>query len=177
MSLTPNFTVTQSFGTPANLTFTDTSTGSDTSVASRNIYIQQANGDYIVMTGNTSTNYTTWDYDLSSITLGILEKDVAVTITIDWVDELNNKVYTSTKIFAFTNFNEKFDYGTTQMLTANPMLINDNDFFVHKADMRVSMDSGNQAFNLVGDLFAAQECYDRATNLRTSSQYFFNINS
>jgi hypothetical protein len=176
MSLTPNFTVTQSFGTPTNLTFTDTSTGSDSSIASRNIYIQQVDGTYIVMTGNTS-DYTTWDYDLSTITLDILTKDVAVTITIDWVDDYGVRVYTSTKIFSFTNFNEKFDYGTTQMLTANPMLINDNDFFVHKADMRVSIDSGNQAFNLVGDLFSAQQCYDRATNLRTSSQYYFNINS
>lgn len=176
MSLTPNFTVTQSFGEPTDLTFTDTSTGSDTNVASRNIYIQQVDGTYIVMSGNTS-DYTTWDYDLETITLDILTKDVAVTITIDWLDGLGVKLYTSTKIFAFTNFNEKFDYGTTQMLTANPMLINDNDFFVHKADMRISMDSGNQAFNLVGDLFSAQECYDRATNLRTSSQYYFNINS
>ena len=176
MSLTVNFTASQSFGTPSQLTFTDTSTGSDTNVASRNIYIQQADGTYIVISGNT-LDYTTWDYDLPSITLDILTKDVAVTITIDWVDDTNTKLYTSTKIFAFTNFNEKFDYGTTQMLTANPLLINDNDFFVHKADMRVSIDSGNQAFNLVGDLFSAQECYDRATNLRTSSQYYFNINS
>lgn len=177
MSLTPNFTVTQSFGTPTDLTFTDTSTGSDTNVASRNIYIQEPDGTYIVMEGNTTSDYTTWDYDLETITLDILTKDVAVTITIDWLDAFGVKLYTSTKIFAFTNFNEKFDYGTTQMLTANPMLINDNEFFVHKADMRISMDSGNQAFNLVGDLFSAQECYDRATNLRTSSQYYFNINS
>ena len=77
----------------------------------------------------------------------------------------------------FFNFNEKFDYGLTQMLTANPMLINDNDFFPHKEELRISIDSGNQAFTLVGDIFAAQQCYDRATELRVNSQYYFNINA
>ena len=176
MAFLPDFTAIQSTAAPSNLTFTDTSSGSDIAIASRRIFIQMANGDYIVISGNPN-DYTMWDVAISQITLDILKKDVAVTITVDWYDSLGNKLYTKTKVFAFTKFNEKFDYGTTQMLTANPMLINDNDFFVHKADMRISIDSGNQAFNLVGDLFAAQECYDRATNLRTNSQYYFNINS
>jgi len=59
MPLTPSFTVVQSFNSPSNLTFTDTSTGSDINVASRNIYIEQANGDYIIISGNTN-DYTTW---------------------------------------------------------------------------------------------------------------------
>ena len=151
MALTPNFTVTQSYGSPSNLTFTDTSTGSDENVASRRIYMQLPNGDYIVDSGNPN-DYLTWSYDFPEVTLDILKKDVAVTITIDWLDSSDVKLYTNTQIFAFTNFNEKFDYGTTQMLTANPILINDNDFFTHKADMRISIDSGNNAFNLVGDL-------------------------
>lgn len=176
MPLTPSFTVTQSFNSPSNLTFTDTSTGSDVNVASRNIYIEQANGDYIIISGNPN-NYTTWYIGDNPLILGILDKDYAVTITIDWVDQFNNVLYTASNIFAFTNFNEKFDYGLTQMLTANPMFVNDNDFFLHKADIRISIDSGNQAFDLAGDLFAAQQCYDRATNLRENSQYYFNINS
>ena len=80
-------------------------------------------------------------------------------------------------MYGFTEYNEMFDYGLTQMLTANPLLINDNDYFPHKSDLRTSIDSGNQAIIYAQDLFAAQQCYDRATNLRLSSQYYFNINS
>jgi hypothetical protein len=176
MPLTPSFTVTQSFNSPNNLTFTDTSTGSDINVASRNIYIQQANGSYVVVSGNLN-DYTTWYIGDNPFVLNILDKDYAVTIRIDWVDANNNVLYTTANIFAFSNFNEKFDYGLTQMLTANPLFINDNDFFLHKSDIRISIDSGNQAFDLAGDLFAAQQCYDRATNLRENSKYYFNINS
>lgn len=176
MPLTPSFTAVQSFNSPSNLTFTDTSTGSDISVASRSIYIEQANGDYIIISGNTN-DYTTWYLQDVSATFDILDKDYAVTITVNWVDQYNNVLYTYSDVFAFTNFNEKFDYGLTQMLTANPMLINDNDFFKNKEDLRISIDSGNQAFDMAGDLFAAQQCYDRGTNLRENSQYYFNINS
>ncbi len=176
MPIVPKFTVTQSFNSPSNLTFTDTSTGSDVNIASRSIYIEQANGDYIVISGNTN-NYTTWYVNDTTATFDILDKDYAVTITVNWLDQNGNVLYTSANIFAFTNFNEKFDYGLTQMLTANPVLINDNDFFDYKEELRISIDSGNQAFDLAGDLFAAQQCYDRATNLRSNSQYYFNINA
>ena len=176
MPLTPSFTVSQSFNSPSNLTFTDTSTGSDVNIASRNIYMQQANGDYVIVSGNTN-DYTSWYIGDNPLILDILDKDYALTITIDWVNANNVTLYTASNVFAFTNFNEKFDYGLTQMLTANPLLINDNDFFLHKSDIRISIDSGNQAFQMAGDLFAAQQCYDRATNLRENSQYYFNINS
>jgi len=179
MPLTPNFNVTQSLGSPSQLTFTDTSSGSDNAISNRFIYIQQANGTYIVQTSNTTTNYTTWLYNqaIASTTFELLEKDVAVEITMDWVNSSNAVLYTKSITFRFTNFNENFDYALTQNLTANPLLINDNDFFANKSELRTCIDSGNQAYDLVGDLFSAQQCYDRATNLRINSQYFFNINS
>jgi len=180
MPLTPNFTASQPFGFPNQILLTDTSTGSDTNVTVRYVYVQMPNGEYLVEEG-TTTNYEVWDYTDISITLDLLSKDSAVTITVEWADNsvsnpgvvLYSKVYN----FGFTEYNETFDYGLTQMLTANPMLINDNKFFSHKSDLRTSIDSGNQALTLVADLYAAQQCYDRATNLRLNSQYYFNINS
>jgi hypothetical protein len=177
MPLVPNFTVTQSLGSPNLLEFNDTSTGSDGAVVNRWIYIQQANGTYIVEGSNTTTDYTEVPYIIDPVTLDVLTKDVAVQITVEWLDSSDTVLYTKSNVFKFTNFNENFDYALTQNLTANPLLINDNDFFANKSELRTCIDSGNQAFDLVGDLFSAQQCYDRATNLRINSQYFFNINS
>jgi hypothetical protein len=74
-------------------------------------------------------------------------------------------------------YNETFDYQLTQVLTGNPLVINDNNFFPNKSDLRVNIDGGNQAIFFATDLFSAQQCYDRATNLRLGSQYYFNANS
>jgi len=177
MPLVPNFAVTQSLGTPNLLEFNDTSTGSDGAVVNRWIYIQQANGTYIVEGSNTTTDYTEVPYVIDPVTLDVLTRDVAVQITVEWLNSSDAVLYTKANVFRFTNFNENFDYALTQNLTANPLLINDNDFFANKSEFRTCIDSGNQAFDLVGDLFSAQQCYDRATNLRINSQYFFNINS
>jgi hypothetical protein len=105
------------------------------------------------------------------------ETDVAVTITVEWLDISNVVLYSVSNNYGLTGFNEQFDYGLTQMLTANPVLINDNNFFGNKMDLRVAIDSGNQALALANDLFATQQCYNVANNIRTNSVYYFNINS
>lgn len=174
-----SFNATQELGNPTVINFTDTSIGDDNDVEFRNIYIRLGNGDYIVQESNTTTNYTAWIYNplVLNTSFELLTKDVAVEITMDWVDGSNVVLYSRSITFRFTNFNENFDYSLTQNLTGNPLLINDNDFFANKSELRTCIDSGNNAFDLVGDLFSAQQCYDRATNFRINSQYFFNINS
>lgn len=178
MAFVPNFVAIQPFGTPNLIEITDTSTGSDYRISTRRIYIRKADGSYIVEDGNTN-DYIEWDYPDMSITLDVLKKDVAVEITVQWIYYFFNAVilYNKVIMYGFTEYNEMFDYGLTQMLSANPLLINDNDFFPNKSNLRTSIDSGNQAISYAQDLYAAQQCYDRATNLRLSSQYYFNINS
>jgi hypothetical protein len=170
------FNVTQLLGSPNELTILDQNAPIVGAVNKR-IYIQQANGTYIVEGSNTTTDYTQVPYATNPVTIDVLTKDVAVLITIEYLNSSNVVLVTESEVYRFTNFNENFDYALTQNLTANPLLINDNDFFANKSEFRTCIDSGNQAFDLVGDLFSAQQCYDRATNLRINSQYFFNINS
>ena len=170
------FNVTQQLGSPNELSIIDQNAPIVGAVNKR-IYIQQANGTYIVEGSNTTTDYTEVPYATNPVTIDVLTKDVAVQITIEWLNSSNVVLVSESEVYRFTNFNENFDYALTQNLTANPLLINDNDFFANKSEFRTCIDSGNQAFDLVGDLFSAQQCYDRATNLRINSQYFFNINS
>ena len=176
MAFIPEFVAIQPFGTPNLIEITDLSTGSNSNIVTRRIYIAKADGTKIV-------DGTIWDYPDMSITLDILTKDIACEITIEWLDGVPTPtydpivLYNKVIMYGFTEYSEMFDYGLTQMMTANPLLINDNDFFPHKSDLRTSIDSGNQAIIYAQDLYAAQQCYDRATNLRLSSQYYFNINS
>lgn len=175
MSLTVNFETSQTYGIPDSINFVDTSTGTDGSITSRRVYMKTSANTYLVEKG-TTTNYEFWDYADSTITLSVLPKDYALEITVEWMagdTVVYDKVYT----LGFTLYNETFDYQLTQVLTGNPLVINDNNFFPNKSDLRVNIDGGNQAIFFATDLFSAQQCYDRATNLRLNSQYYFNANS
>ena len=177
MALTVNFTATQTLGEPSEINFTDTSTGTDVAVVTRRIFTRTPAGEFLVEDG-TATQYEVWgDFPTTTTkTLDVLDKDYATTITVQWLDVSNNVLYDKTLIRGFTLYNESFDYGLTQLLSGNPLLINDDDFFTNKSDLRTEIDSGNQAIERASDPFGAQQCYDRATNLRLNSQYFFNGN-
>ena len=175
MSLTANFATSQTYGVPDSINFVDTSTGTDYSITGRRIYMKTSANTYLVEKG-TFYNYEYWSYVDSTITLSVLPKDYALEITVEWMSGdtvVTSKVYN----LGFTLYNETFDYQLTQVLSGNPLVINDNNFFPNKSDLRVNIDSGNQAIFFATDLFAAQQCYDRATNLRLNSQYYFNANS
>lgn len=176
MAFVPDFVAIQPFGSPNLIEITDLSSGSDSRIVTRRIYVKKADGSYLV-------DATIWDYPNMAISLDVLTKDTACEITVEWLDGIPTPtydpivLYDKIILYGFTEYSEMFDYQLTQMLTANPLLINDNDYFPNKMDLRVSIDSGNQAIIYAQDLYAAQQCYDRATNLRLNSQYYFNINS
>jgi len=175
MSLTANFATSQTYGVPDSINFVDTSTGTDNTITSRRIYMKTAANTYLVEEG-TTTDYEVWAYANSTITLSVLPKDYALEITVQWLAG-TTVVYSKVYTLGFTLYNETFDYQLTQVLTGNPLVINDNNFFPNKSDLRVNIDGGNQAIFFATDIFSAQQCYDRATNLRLGSQYYFNANS
>ena len=176
MALVPNFTITQSVGSPNNLVFVDSSTGSDGTITSRRIYIRQADGTNLVVEG-TTTDYEVWAYSASSITLDILTTDISALVTVEWLDVSNVVLYTKAVNYGFTGYNEDFDYTLTQMIASNPLNIADNDFFGFKSQLRTYIDSGDNAISRASDIYAAQLCYTKANELRTNSVYYFNINS
>ena len=176
MSFLPNFTITQSVGSPNNLVFTDSSTGVDATITKRRIYIKQADGTFLVLTG-TTTDYEIWTYSASSITLDILTTDISALVTVEWLNVSNVVLYTKSANYGFTGYNEDFDYTLTQMIASNPLNITDNDFFGFKSQLRTYIDSGDNAISRASDIYAAQLCYTKANELRTNSVYYFNINS
>lgn len=176
MPLTPNFSVSQPTGEPSVVTLEDTSTGSDGAISQRRAYLRTSAGVFLVEEG-VATEYTPWSYANPTIDIDALDKDYGLYITVEWLDVSNTVLYSKSTLVGLTSFNEDFDYQLTQLLSGNPLLWNDADFWQNKSNLRTEIDSGDQAISRAADIFGAQQCYDRATRLRETSQYSFNGNS
>lgn len=176
MPFVANFAATQPVGEPSVITLTDTSTGSDGAITQRRVYLRTADGSFLTPANN-PTDYIEWAYADSTIDIDVLDIDYALDVIVEWLNVGNAVLYDKTSPDMFTSYNEDFDYGLTQQLTGNPMLINDNKFFLEKSNLRTFLDSATQAFTRASDQYGAQRCLDYATNLRVNSQYYFNINA
>lgn len=172
MSFVPNFTASQSSGTPNIITLEDVSTGSDVTIAKRRIYLLQANGTFLVPNG-TTTDYINWDLAQSSINLDVLSQDSALSITVQWLTSGDAVVTSKTISFAFVAYNENFYYSLCQMLVGNSNLSASQDWFQWQLDLRVQLDSAEFAIQYASDIFTAQAALNRATYISTNSGYFF----
>ena len=178
MALTQDFSTSQVIGSPSVIVLEDTSTGTDAAVTSRRIYITDYQGNYVVPSG-TTTDYVVFPVvALSGDTINIdcLDFDMAVSITVQWVNVSGNALYSKTYLKAFTLYNETFYYSLTQAQagTSQPFnLIQDSSYYSNKLALRVEIDNGNNAVDLAGDILTAQECYDRATLMVTNENQYF----
>lgn len=173
MALTPNFSTSQVLGSPNQFTLTDTSTGSDGTIVSRRIYLLTATGNYLVPDGNPSPVYIVWPLADTTISPSVLQKDMALSIRVDWVNNGGSTVVTKTQIVGFTQYNELFYYDLTERQVSRPLIIEDTSYYDNKMKMRVEIDAGNQALIFGSDVYSAQSCYDRATYLRINQDKFF----
>jgi hypothetical protein len=172
MPLVPNFTASQYSGTPSVITLTDTSTGSDVTIAKRRVYLLQANGTFLVPAGNT-TDYIQWDLVDTSVSIDVLSQDSALSITVQWLSSTNTVVTAKTISFAFTAYNETFYYGLTESQVANSNLTASTNWYQTKLVLRVEIDSADQAITFASDIYSAQAALNRATFISTNQSYFF----
>ena len=172
MPFVPNFTASQYSGTPSVITLTDTSTGSDVTIASRRVYLLQANGTFLVPAG-TTTDYIVWDLVDTSIDLDVLSQDSALSITVQWMSGIQTVVTSKTISFAFTAYNETFYYGLTESQVANSNLSASTNWYQSKLVLRVELDSADQSITFASDIYSAQAALNRATYISTNQAYFF----
>jgi len=172
MPLVPNFTASQTSGTPSVITLTDTSTGSDVTIASRRVYLLQSNGTFLVPAG-TTTDYIVWDLVDTSINLDVLSQDTALSITVQWMSGIQTVVTSKTISFAFTAYNETFYYGLTESQVANANLTASSWWYQNKLILKVEIDSAIQAITFASDIYSAQAALNRATYISTNSSIFF----
>jgi len=172
MPLSPNFTASQNSGTPNLIFLTDTSTGTDVTIAKRRVYLLQSNGTYLVPAG-TTTDYIDWALVDTTISLNVLIQDTALSITVQWLTAGNVVVANKTTSFAFTAYNETFYYGLTESQVANANLTASTNWYQTKMILRVELDSAYQAISFASDIFSAQAALNRATFISTNQSYFF----
>lgn len=169
MAITVAFSVSQTVGAPQAINIVDSSSGSDVTAVSRRIYITNAAGAYITAgpTVSTTSAYTTWPLASgASLTINALSEDSAYNITLEYVDINGSPVATETALEGFTLYNESFYYSLTQAQASQsspPPIIQDTNYFSNKMQLRVLIDSGNQALSLGSDIQSAQNCYNMAT--------------
>ena len=177
MPISVAFSTTQVVGLPQNIVLVDTSSGTDVTATSRRVYIQNAAGAYIVPSGNANSSYIEWLLASgNTLTLNVLTQDSALNITLVYVNGSGGTVATTTNLEGFTLYNETFYYSLTQAQASQsnpPPIIQDTNYYANKMQLRVLLDSGNQAISLGGDIVSAQSCYDMATLLVNNQNDYF----
>lgn len=174
MALTPNFSATQTLGSPSIITLTDTSTGTDVLVTKRRVYLAKADGTYLVPDG-TTTDYVEWnDFPATtSIDIDCLDKDYALNITVQWLNVSSTVLYTKTTLVLVTLYNETFTFSLVQGQRSNPLLMSNVNYRFNQSALRVEIDNATTAVNTWGDIDAAQSCLDRAKAISDNIQNFF----
>lgn len=173
MPLTPAFTVSQSAATPANVTFEDTSTGTDVLVTSRRIYVTDSNGDPVVPSGS-STDYIAWPLATNPIEVAdLLTQDLAVTVLVQWLNVSNAVLYELSEVYALREFNiQNFIY-LIQNQALNPGVVQDAAYFNNLCQYWINIVGANTMITEAANLSGSQACLNRATNMLNNENYFF----
>lgn len=174
MPLTPNFSISQDVSSPENITVTDSSTGSDVTIVERRVFLLKADGDYLVP-ADTETDYIVWSNSGSS-TLEIedvMDKDYAISCTVQWLNSDDTVVYTKTITFCFTVYSET---GYSELISDQssfPRILNDSDYVTNLSKLRLFIDSAEQAIEYGEDIYKSQRALDGAKNMLDNEQLYF----
>ena len=172
MAFVPSFSVSQTV-VATQFTITDTSTGSDAAIVSRNIYLTTAQNTTLVPTGVT-TPYIPFPLTLgASIVLPVLNVDYALLITVNWVNSSGATLYTSSQYYCFTANSMQFFFSLTTLQTSQPNIVQDTTYFSNKSLLLLQIDSANQAIALGNDIYKSQQCLDAAQYLINNQTWFF----
>jgi hypothetical protein len=173
MPLSPAFTISQSALTPAYITATDASTGSDAAIAIRRIYFETNLGTNLVESGN-DEDYETWSYADSSDTWDILDTDQALSVTVEWLNSSNVVLYELTQVFCLSQFNKNFFIYLIQNQGLTPGVLQNANYFSSISTYWMNIIGAIKAIEIGADISGSQNCLDRATEMMQKQNVYFN---
>lgn len=171
MSLTVNFSATESLAFPSQITLEDTSTGTDLTLTSRIVYIQLTNGNYLVEEGN-ENDYSEWAIGDSTVVLDLLPRSEAVNVTVKWLAG-TTIAYTKTILYGFDLFDYLFAYELLQTQTGKPTIINDENYYGSFIQFIVNLFNAQNSITTGDDIYSAQQSFDRNYYLIQNQIKFF----
>lgn len=176
MAFTGAYQITQTTDTTAFI-LTDTSSYASEGTGTftgRRIYLFNSAGANVVPSG-TSTTYIDFPFSLgNSITIEVLDRDLALNIEVDWLSSAPQpgSTYTITELFGFTGNTNNFIYGLIQQIAAQQSILQDNTFYEYLSKLQVEVDNCVQAVTYE-DIFSAQAALDRAYSIIVNSANYF----
>lgn len=126
MPIVPSFSIgsvnTGATIDPTAIILTDTSTGSDGSIASRSISLYTAANVLLVPP-------ISWTYPTPNpFTINPLTQDIALNVVVTYLNSSGTVLYTVSGIAAFTGYGENFNYGLIQTETSSPGILQDVNY-------------------------------------------------
>lgn len=161
MPLVPNFTATQYVSSPELIVFTDTSSGEDATVASRRAYMRKSDGTFLVTTG-TTTDYMLWPLANTTISYDVLDKDYALTITIEWLNTVNTVLYSKTVDYCFSTYSKVYDTKLSKAQVSSPSLLDRDNWLSTKFALTTYIRAADDAISLGAGITIAQLSLNKA---------------
>lgn len=173
MPLTPNFSSSESLSTLANVTFLDTSTGSDVGLTGRKIFCRLANGNWLTTAGESTTSASEdWAIGDTSITLALLTQSTTSSVTVQW---LTGAVvtYTKTILTIWDLYDYVFAFELIQSQTATPGIIQDDNYYQNFFKFITNLWSAEAAVTYGDDLYSSQSALNVNQNLINNESMYF----
>lgn len=168
MAFNGDFSITE-LETPNNFTLTDESAGADANLTGRTIFLRDAKGDLVVPA-------IPWPIADDSITLDVLDKDIALDVEVIWSssDPLDlPSTYVKKILKAFLGFGRAFDYRLIQLQSANPSIIKTSGYMQSISELHVALENAVSAVDIGEDIYSAQQMIEASNNLIANEKYFF----
>jgi hypothetical protein len=162
MAFVENFTATQYISVPNLIVFDDTSTGSDAAINSRRVYMQKSDGTYLVVDG-TTTNYELWTLASgNTISYDVLDKDYALTITVEWLSNTNLVLYSKTVDYGFSTYSKIYDVKLSKAQVSSPSLLDGDNWLSTKFALTTYIRAADDAISLGAGIMIAQLSLNKA---------------
>lgn len=174
MALTPSIQVTQSSLTPANITIVDNSGGSDAAIASRKVSFQDSQGRYVTTSGTfTAPTFETWSYGDSSKTFDILDEDMALFITVLWLNSAGTTLYTFNDYYPLVKYNKNFAVYLGSLQANTPGILQDANYASNMATFWAYIQYSITMIEEAADISNSQNLMNKATYMRLNEQKYF----